>query len=785
MDCTTCIRWMVWNESDQNQIFYWYNCSGLGLDSALIGPGQFFSVCGCQEDGAYASSPDVYFQNGGQGYINYNGLLLYPCENDPGPVPSLTLTPFPTRTPNHTPSNTPTPTVTPTITSTPNVTPTPTSIICGSGITTSSNYYYTDCCGAFVNNKGEPLGQIVVFNYTQPYNGITKLNSPANVVCPTPFPTYSPTQTPTVTQTPTNTPTNTSTPANTPSQTPTVSVSKVYSLDNECNVLTLFDMGVQCNTIQIPSGPYSNDGILSLNVTGGTGPYSFYWSSGQKTKTLFGVPQGSYTVTVVDYYGDYSSTTVCNLFAPSQTPTQTITPTPTITPSPVWPNLCLTYVDGVNSYGPIQFTPSGDANGKPTWSGTYQSNLLLIQWSSVNSRWAISGLPFTQGIPVSYNQTNIPTGNWNLLGSSGKPIITTTIGACPAYIPLSISLNKQNSTCPGVKNCDGSISIYAFNGVPPYSYSIDNGLTYQSSGIFNGLCANNYTVIVQDSDGNTVNGGVVPVGSNNVVTQYNISTQLLNNVSYTPGNQVATWKVNVTPPIPVGATITFQLKINATQKNNRPGSGTTVNTTVVSKNGIVLTAPSTTTATQTSLRPNCSPFSTITTSTTQVYNLTMGHGDTVTGSSQSLLTITSGATGANGCITMLEQTILASTYSASISGKATCGEVLNNPAGQGIVNHQLSSAVSTNPISLRTLTGTTTCSGGILGVYGSTSLKTIYTQASPGFVDGATVYLSSSLSPSSVVPDGVVFRSPNSTSSSVYSVVGGIMVFEGTYGGPC
>ena len=114
MACSTCIRWMVWNESDSNQIFYSYNCSTQQLQSSLIGAGQFYSVCGCQEDGAYASSPDVYFQNGGQGYINYNGLLLYPCENDPGPEPSLTLTPFPTRTPNHTPSNTPTPTITPT-----------------------------------------------------------------------------------------------------------------------------------------------------------------------------------------------------------------------------------------------------------------------------------------------------------------------------------------------------------------------------------------------------------------------------------------------------------------------------------------------------------------------------------------------------------------------------------------------------------------------------------------------------------------------------------------------
>ena len=783
MACSTCIRWMVWNESDSNQIFYSYNCSTQQLQSSLIGPGQFYSVCGCPDNGAYASSNDVYFENGGTGYINYNGILLNPCDQD-YPEPSITPTQFPTRTPNHTPTNTTTPTVTPTVTRTPNATPTPTSIVCGSGITTTSNVYYTNCCGNFISSN-QAIGTVVVFNYTLPYNGITKLNVPATTSCPTPTPTSTQTPTPTVTPTLTNTPTPSVTPDTTPTPTPTVSVSKVFSLKNDCDVITLFDMGVLCNAIQIPSGPYSNNGVLSLNVTGGTSPYSFYWANGQRTRTLVGIPEGSYEVTVVDYYGDYSSTTVCNLFAPSQTPTQTITPTPTITPSPVWGQICFTYTDGTTSYGPIQFTSSGDANGKPKWTATYQGNLLLVQWSSVNSRWVMSGWPYSSAFPVSYNQTNIPTGNWVLLGGSGKPNMVMTQGTCPANIPLSISISKDNATCNSNKNCDGSISIYAFNGVPPYSYSINNGLTYQSSGIFNGLCANNYTVIVQDSNGDIVNGGVVPVGADNNPVNYSISTQLINNVSYSQGDQVASWKVNITPPLPTGVTMTFQLKVNATQKNNGPGSGTTINNTIVRKNGVTITAPAITTATQTSLRPNCSPFSTLTTSTTQVYNITMGHGDVVTGTSQSLIAVTSGVTGSNGCITMVEQTILVSTYSAAISGKASCGQAVNNPAGQGVVNHQLSSAVSTNPLSLRTLTGTTTCSGGILGVYGTTSLQTLYTNATPGFVDGATVYLNANRT--IVAPNGLVFRSPNNnTNSSVYIVVNnGVISFEGTYGGPC
>jgi hypothetical protein len=140
--------------------------------------------------------------------------------------------------------------LTPTPTKT--LTPTPTSIICGSGVTTSTGVYYTNCCGNIINNRtlNIPLNTIVTFDYTKPYNGITKLFSPATVLCPTPTTTRTPT--PTQTQTPTNTPTQTPTrtPKTTPTQTPTTSLNKKYSLKNNCDVSTLFDMGVQCNIIQ-------------------------------------------------------------------------------------------------------------------------------------------------------------------------------------------------------------------------------------------------------------------------------------------------------------------------------------------------------------------------------------------------------------------------------------------------------------------------------------------------------------------------------------------------------
>ena len=87
---------------------------------------------------------------------------------------------------------------TPTPTKTPTPTPTTTPIICGSGITTTSSVYYTDCCGNFINSN-LTIGTVVAFNYGQPYNGITKLNAPATTTCLTPTPTRTQTPTPTLT----------------------------------------------------------------------------------------------------------------------------------------------------------------------------------------------------------------------------------------------------------------------------------------------------------------------------------------------------------------------------------------------------------------------------------------------------------------------------------------------------------------------------------------------------------------------------------------------------------
>lgn len=612
----------------------------------------------------------------------------------PTVTPTHTTTPTHTPTPTKTPTQTPTHTPTPTQTKTPTPTPSTTPIICGSG-TTTGTYYYTDCCGNLI--QGTTVGLIVSIDYTKPYNGVVKLNLPATTVCASPTPTPTPTITPTNTVTPTITPTTTVTP--TPTKTPgvTPTSSGYYKLKNDCDTFTLFDMGIQCYPLAIPTSTTSTDGILAIQVTGGTAPYSFYWAGGQRTQTLVGVPQGSYEVIVVDYYGDYTATTVCSLFPPSATPTPTITPTPTTTPAPVYPDLCFVYIGQNVSYGPIQFTQSTNQNGKPTYVGTYNGVNLTIVWVTQNSRWEMQGWSFTIGIPVSVNSSNFPDSGWSMAGGQ-QAQLSMTQGICLPYLPLQSVPTSQNQTCPA--NLNGSIALVTNYGVPPYEYSINGGITYQTSNVFQGLSASTYTVITRDSATPTKNtlNNTVTISSLGQNANYTIGVVVDSVVNLSPGSQLASWKVNVTPPLPVGTTISFLLAVNTIKGYYSPGTGTINGTTTVKKNNVnVGIFGQSSTPLVTAPRAFCSPYTSGTTTTTTLYSVTMGYGDVISGTSLSDLIITSGQVGSNSCVTKLEQSILINTVSPTITG-GVCNSVTNNPQSQGINNHTIQNTTQTQTV---------------------------------------------------------------------------------------
>jgi hypothetical protein len=175
------------------------------------------------------------------------------------------------------------------------------------------------------------------------------------------------------------------------------------SIQNECNVITIFPMEVECVVVN-PSTPTSEDGQLSVSITGGTPPYTIIWSNGNISPAIENLGIGEYSATVIDYYNDFSSVTTCTLTAftdcsfsaiavnfvtePTPTPTLTRTLTPTSTPTPTptktltptpTPSPTLTATPGSTAAPTPTATPVPTLTKTPTLTPTKTNNLMLVR----------------------------------------------------------------------------------------------------------------------------------------------------------------------------------------------------------------------------------------------------------------------------------------------------------------------------------------------------------------------------------------------------------------------
>lgn len=92
---------------------------------------------------------------------------------------------------------------------------------------------------------------------------------------------------------------------------------------------------------------------------------------------------------------------------------------------------------------------------------------------------------------------------------------------------------KVDPTCAP----NGSITVTAAGGTPPYQYSINNGTSYQTSNVFSGLTGGTYTVLVRDA--------LTCVSAPQTITLANVNT-LTQTVSKTDGNCSAGGTITIT-----------------------------------------------------------------------------------------------------------------------------------------------------------------------------------------------------------------------------------------------
>ncbi len=102
---------------------------------------------------------------------------------------------------------------------------------------------------------------------------------------------------------------------------------------------------------------------------------------------------------------------------------------------------------------------------------------------------------------VSMTYTGLCTGYYEvMMRDAANPNCDEDLGTIfiPAPDPISGSYDWTNTTCYGT--CDGTITFFNIGGGwDGYEYSIDNGLTWQTTSVYTGLCPGTYDLIVRDA----------------------------------------------------------------------------------------------------------------------------------------------------------------------------------------------------------------------------------------------------------------------------------------------
>ncbi len=197
------------------------------------------------------------------------------------------------------------------------------------------------------------------------------------------------------------------------------------------------------------------DGAITASATGGTGSIAYQWSNGGSGGTILNLMAGSYTVTATDA-NDCTNTATYMVTQPSAIEINLVT---------LQHESCLGQEDGAITIETIGGT------------GT-----LFSEWSN-----GFIGNTIEDLVPGDYSVT--VTDN-----NSCTKTATYTVDE-GGVVDVSL-IEKIDVTCNG--GSDGSISLSAFGGQEPYTYSWSNG---DNGPDVTNLAAGNYLVTVSDNQG--------------------------------------------------------------------------------------------------------------------------------------------------------------------------------------------------------------------------------------------------------------------------------------------
>lgn len=222
------------------------------------------------------------------------------------------------------------------------------------------------------------------------------------------------------------------------------------------------------------------DTVLTFNFSSGASPFDVSYTDGTNVFTKTGVVDGDTVRVLATNTTTYSLSQIIDangcernsLFGGSAT--ITISPLPVISNAVSSPVLCnggntgSITLTGANGVSPYQFSINGGSSFQPSnmFSGLTAGfyNAVISDALNCSSTYAFNPIEVTEPTVLDHSYT-------------------TTSASCSNVF-------------------DGSISVNAFGGVAPYTYSLNGGPT-QPGSTFNGLAGGSYTLMVTDFNGCT------------------------------------------------------------------------------------------------------------------------------------------------------------------------------------------------------------------------------------------------------------------------------------------
>lgn len=202
----------------------------------------------------------------------------------------------------------------------------------------------------------------------------------------------------------------------------------------------------------------TNDGEIATSVSGGNGPYFYFWPDGQASSTATGLAAGIYNLTVQDIEG-------CELEVP------------------------IGLNNDPNSGGPTVLTTINDATCHNTTDGSAAI--------TVSSGTAPYTFQWADG-ETSPIRLDIAPGSYYFTVTDASGCLSAdslVVGGPPA--PTITSLTTD-ATCNA---SDGSATVVASGGTPAFIYFWDASTGFQTGETATGLAAGTYSLTITESNG--------------------------------------------------------------------------------------------------------------------------------------------------------------------------------------------------------------------------------------------------------------------------------------------